>query len=340
MSIIGATPKALMCRKIHPVNLGQMKRKVFYSVALLITLGVLTAVFVQHLHYQSIRQKAVQDRQPIFYDGESFHVLTFVRLEDGGDLITHLRSLHSATKQGAWIYAGKVINNKHSDQIGPKEWSGVVFAQYPSRTVYEEERGENAYREALGSFAEHYEMGMRRPALLNLLYPQSLLVNKVLQKVTFKESPYPFTPMNGPAPEMTASNVESLSSEGLSEDIRDGMEMITRLRAESDHLGRDAAVVVNINKHGTAEQKSQDALYTKEMTGLMAELGYGPIHLGDAEPLSNDHNFDRVVLVYYPGTGYFADLFTSTFFQSIIGDKQLGDNQSTITVPILELIDE
>ena len=317
-----------------------MKRKVLYSVVLLFTLGVLIAVFVQHLHYQSIRQEAIQDRQSIFYDGESFHVLTFVRLEDEGGLITHLRTLQSATKQGTWIYAGKVLTNRHSDQIGPKEWSGVVFAQYPSRTVYEEERGGQAYREALGSFAEHYEMGMRRPALQNLLLPQVLLANKVFQKVTFKGSPYPFTPMNGLMPEMTASTVESLSSEGLPEDIRDGMQMIARLRAESDHLGRDAAVVVNINKHGTAEQKSQDALYTKEMIGLMAELGYGPIHLGDAESLSNDHDFDDVVLVYYPGTGYFADLITSTFFQSIIGDKQLGDNQSTITVPILELIEE
>ena len=322
---------ALVCRKFHRVNVGQMKRKVLYSVVVLFILGVLIAAFVQHQHYQSVRQEAVQDRQPVFYDEDSFHVLTFVRLEEGDDLISQLKNFHSATKQGTWIYAGKVIHNKHSDQIGPKEWSGVVFAQYPSRTVYEEEREEQAYREALSSFTEHYEMGMRRPALQNLLFPQALLANKVVQKVTFKDSPYPFTPMNGPTPEMTVSSAE---------DIQGGMEMIAKLRAESDHLGRNAAVVVNINRHGTAEQKSQDALYTKEMTGLMAELGYGPIHLGDAEPMSNDHEFDKVVLVYYPGTGYFADMFTSTFFQSIIGDKQLGDYQSTITVPILDLIDE
>ena len=317
-----------------------MKSKVLYLVVLLFTIGVLIAAFVQHLHYQSIRQGAVQDRQPILYDGESFHVLTFVRLEDGDDLITHLRNLKSSTKQGTWIYAGKVLTNRHSDQIGLKEWSGVVLVQYPSRNVYEEDRGAQAYREALGSFTEHYEMGMRRPALQNLLLPQVLLANKVLQRVTFKESPYPFTPMNDYVQDITANNVESLSLEGLPENTRNGIEMIARLRAESDHLGRDAAVIVNINKHGTVEQKLQDALYTKEMIRLMAELGYGPIHFGNAEPLSKDHNFDDVVLVYYPGTEYFANLITSTFFHSIIGDKQLGDTQSTLTVPITELIDQ
>ena len=45
-------------------------------------------------------------------------------------------------------------------------------------------------------------------------------------------------------------------------------------------------------------------------------------------------------VVHYPGTEYFAGLITSTFFQSIIGDKQLGDNQSSVTVPLLELIEE
>ncbi|MEM8488164.1 MAG: hypothetical protein AAF564_21620 [Bacteroidota bacterium] len=233
-----------------------------------------------------------------------------------------------------------MLNNKHSDQIGPKEWSGVVFTQYPSRAAFEEERGEQAHGEVLDSFAEHYEMGMRRPAMLNLLFPQTLLAKKIWHKVTLKESPYPFTPMDDPRLETTASDVDGLTSEELPEDLRDGMEMIARLRAESDHLGKDAVVVVNINKDGTATQQSQDAQYANEMNGLMAELSYGPIHIGNAEPLSNEHTFDKVILVYYPGAGYFADMFTSTFFQSIIGDKQLGDFQATITVPILELIDE
>ena len=41
------------------------------------------------------------------------------------------------------------------------------------------------------------------------------------------------------------------------------------------------------------------------------------IHAGDVLPLT-------------------ADMIRSEFFQGIIGDKQLGDNQSTITVPVLD----
>ena len=323
-----------------PFNLGRMKRKLIYIASLLFILVVVLAVYVQHLHYQTIRREAVQDRQPTLYDDESFHVLTFVRPEEDDDLITYLTNFQKASKEGTWIYAGKVLSNKYSDQIGPKEWSGVALVQYPSRKAYEDERGSQAYGEALNSFVDHYEMGMRRPVLKNLLLPQMLLANKALQKVTFNKSPYPFTPMNGHVQDMTATNAESLSFVGLPKNVRDGMELIAKLRAEGEHLGRDAAVVVNINKHGTEEQLAQDELYSKAMIGLMAELGYGPMHLGNAEPLSDDHNFDDVAIVYYPGTGYFANLLTSTFFQSIIGDKQLGDHQSTITVPLLDLIKE
>ena len=46
--------------------------------------------------------------------------------------------------------------------------------------------------------------------------------------------------------------------------------------------------------------------------------------------------FENVVLVYYPGVRFFADMVQSEFFQGIVGDKQLGDTQSTITVPVLD----
>ena len=62
------------------------------------------------------------------------------------------------------------------------------------------------------------------------------------------------------------------------------------------------------------------------------------MHVGSAVTLQGDPDFDNVVLVYYPGVNYFADLLTSTFFVGIVGDKQLGDTQATITVPVLDLL--
>ncbi len=71
------------------------------------------------------------------------------------------------------------------------------------------------------------------------------------------------------------------------------------------------------------------------MVSLMAEVGHGPVHVGAAVTLEGDADFDRVVLVYYPGVKYFIDMVQSKFYTGIFGEKQLGDTLSTPTVPIL-----
>lgn len=71
------------------------------------------------------------------------------------------------------------------------------------------------------------------------------------------------------------------------------------------------------------------------MITRMAGLTHGPMHVGRAVTLEGNARFDQVVVVYYPGPGYFADLIGSEFFQDIIGDKQLADTQAVPTVPIL-----
>ena len=309
-----------------------MKRILLFSTAALVVL-VAASAGMQHAHFDAIRQDRVQDKQPVFYNGESFHVLTFVRLHEGDYLVPQLKNFRSITEEGMWIYAGKVIFSRSSQQVGEKEWSGVVLMQYPSREAFENERASRPYTEALSGFAEHYEMGMRRPVLQNLLMPQLLLVNKTWRKVQFEPSPYPFTPAF-----QNQGALDSLAAQAMLEASSQGRKTLVRLREESDRLGKEAMVVVNINKMGTPEQRERDAAYSGAMLGLMAERNYGPIHAGDAVPFTRDHDFDNVVLVYYPGTGYFADMITSTFFQSIYSDKQLGDYQSTITVPVTDLV--
>jgi hypothetical protein len=296
--------------------------------------SVMVAACLQHAHYHSMRREAAQDRQPMLYDRETFHVLTFVRTRMGEDLINPLKGLYEATEEGMWVYAGKAIFTMPSAQIGPTQWSGVVLTQYPSRSAYEAERATLVYEEALRAFVEHYEQGMRRSALANLLIPQVLLVKKGIRAARFTKSPYPFTPARESMPGEIAQRI---SENVLPRRAKHGLEMMARLRAEGQP-GKPAVVVVNINKRGTPEQVARDKRYTNAMLGLMAEHGYGPLHHGDAEPLSGDHDFDSVTLVYYPGTLFFADMISSTFFQSILSDKQLGDNQSTVTIPVLELV--
>ena len=71
------------------------------------------------------------------------------------------------------------------------------------------------------------------------------------------------------------------------------------------------------------------------MMSMMAEMGNGPTHIGKAVTLEGDASFDNVVIVYYPGVEYFAEMIQSEFFTGIVGDKKLGDTLSSPTVPLL-----
>jgi hypothetical protein len=282
--------------------------------------AVLAAMLLQHLHYLDVRRHAAQDRQPLFYDKDAFQVVTFLKVREGADAIEAVRRFKQKTAgQGQWIYAGKVVVNVPSAQIGPVEWSAVALVQYPSRKAYETEAASAAYASALAEFERWYAQGARRNPVANLMLPQALLLKKLARAAKFAKSAYPFTPVD-PA---------KLPARGI--------EMVRRLRAEST-LGARGAVVVNLMKRGSAAQGRSDARYAGAMQDLMADRGYGPLHLAKAEALPGDFNFDNVAIVYYPGTNYFADMFGSTFYQGILPNKQLGDNQSTITVPILDLL--
>jgi hypothetical protein len=67
----------------------------------------------------------------------------------------------------------------------------------------------------------------------------------------------------------------------------------------------------------------------------MAEMGNGPMHIGAAVTLEGGADFGNVVIVYYPGVEYFAEMLQSEFFTRIVGGKQLGDSQSSPMVPRL-----
>ncbi len=281
----------------------------------------LVAALWQNANYLHARRAFVQDRQSLLYSGDVFHVLTFFKARGGVDPVAAIRAFrHETEGQGQWIYAGLVVVNVPSSQIGPVEWSAVTFVQYPSRMAYEAEASSPRYKHALAAFERTYAHGARRSAAENILLPQILLVRRIVHALTLAKSAYPFTPA---APEEIPER---------------GQRMMAALRAQAGGLGAHAAVVVNLQKRGTRAQEVADSKYTRAMSDLMAERGYGPMHLARAEALPGDFDFDRIAIVFYPGTGFFADMFGSTFYQGIYRDKQLSDNQSTITVPILNLL--
>ena len=112
------------------------------------------------------------------------------------------------------------------------------------------------------------------------------------------------------------------------------MLLVAGLLAHREY-GEDAVVVLNFVKNGTAEQRAANSGYAAQMLRLMAEMGNGPRHIGDAVTLEGEAEFDDVVVVYYPGVEYFAELLQSDFFTGIVGGKQLADSFSSPSVPLL-----
>jgi hypothetical protein len=111
--------------------------------------------------------------------------------------------------------------------------------------------------------------------------------------------------------------------------------MIVNELLNDRELGKDACVVLNFIKEGSKEEREANASYGGEMMGLMAEMGMGPVHMGKAVTLEGNAMFDGVVIVYYPGVEFFAEMIQSSFFGGISGNKQLGDTLSSPTVPLL-----
>jgi hypothetical protein len=288
----------------------------------LLLVGVLLVAAVamvwQHMRYLKLRRDVVQDRQPLLYGSETFHVVTYLQLPEGTDVIEPVRKLRETIESAPdaqLIYAGKaVVNGLTSAQLGEVRWSAVVVVQYPSREAYDAIASAEPYRQALAAFDRTYSHGMDRGVLFNLLLPQLFLAMRTRQIVTRQPSHFPFVPDPNVNPEQA--------------------QRLKALEAESE-LGADAVVVVNLLKEGTPEQRAASNAYGLRMFGMMAEGGMGPMHFARAVPIEGEARFDRVAIVFYPGVEYMTSMLGSTFFQGIVGGKQPSDTQATITVPIL-----
>ena len=301
------------------------------AIILLALVGIIAAVVWQQLRYLHARRDIVHDTQALVYSGGAFHVVTFLYYDAGAtqgaaddhDLFAAMRDLRAAAESGGdahVVYAGKVaVNALASKQLvdrfgGEVPWSAVLLTQFDSRAAADRIMARDDYRQSSARFSRTYSCGMQRSPWLNLGFPVVLLGKRVMQIVTGAPSHFPFVAAEpNPAIEVRAS----------------------QLLAAREY-GEHAVVVANLLREGTSANAAADRKYTQQMFGLMAEGVHGPMHIGVAVPLEAGDQFDRVALVYYPGVQYFADMMRSRFYRGIVGDKQLGDTQASITVPVLD----
>ncbi|MEM8995314.1 MAG: hypothetical protein AAGF23_11040 [Acidobacteriota bacterium] len=289
---------------------------------LILLAAAVAAMLWQHSLYSEIRRESAQDRQSALH-GESLHVLTYLSAPPEVELLSALRTLRASAERegtGRLIYAGKVIrNHRDSTQVTAAlgrdvEWQAIILQQFESREAYSRYLQDEDVRAALAEFPIRFAHGMRRSAALNLLLPQALLFRKLQRRLTLAPAIVPFEAVSG------AENKELADAAG---------EMLA-----ADGFGDEAIVVVNLMLDGDDAQSDANAQYGNQMLSLFAEQEHGPIHMGASVPIDHPLEYTSVALVYYPGVSYFQDLVRSTFFQGIIGDKQLADTMISITVPM------
>lgn len=291
----------------------------------LLSLMILGPMIWQHFTYLSARRDVLQDTQPLFYSSAAFHVITFLEVSQDKTLIGDVSRLVDAIEEsgGQLIYAGQAAFTSASQQIGSHDWDAALLVQYRSRDAYEKAVRQVNVHAALETFSVSYSHGMVRQPVANFLLPQMLLGMRIANLFRGRFFPEP---------------LESLPEAQWAPEWRDVLaKMVARLRG-LEAVNDKAVLVFNLMKSGTADQQAANRRYGLEMVSRMAAMAHGPMHVGHAVALEGDPDFKDAVLVYYPGPGYFADLLESRFLHSIIGGKQLADNQSVATVPIRALL--
>jgi hypothetical protein len=279
----------------------------------------------QHQRYTAIRRQIVHDQQTAFYSPAAFHAVTYFRLASGVEPVSALRPFVDHVRrlpETRLIYAGRAISTAVSAQLNEADWHAVVVVQHPSRAAFDGATSSEIYAALLKPFGRTYTHGMERSMAINLALPQLLLGRVMLDTLTLRGRPDPLTPVD-------ISQLEH----------RDRIEILLNRLQNARSLNDEALVMVNLSRTGTPEQQVSDAAYNQAMFRRMAHFDYGPIHIGKAVML-DETRFDNVMLVYYPGAGYFSDLIRSEFFTSIFADKQLADYQSVATIPLLPLLDD
>ncbi len=295
----------------------------YWTLSVLLIL-VLLAVAAQHFRYLRTRRNVVADRQELLHSPSALHAATLLSLSPGQQLLSGVREFVDAIERdrATVVYAGKIaVNALQSSQIPQEEWDAFVLAQYPSREAYVTAEANPDYQKARSRFANTYTLGMQRSPWLNLTIPVGLLARRIVDIIKRRPARYPFR---------RAQALDQLPTEAQRQRAR----LVEGLLANREY-GENAVVVLNFIKNGSAEQREANSGYGSEMLGLMAEMGNGPMHIGSAVTLEGEADFDNVIIVYYPGVQYFADMLESEFFTGIVGGKQLGDSLSSPTVPLL-----
>lgn len=306
-----------------PISIGEGRVKIAFGITATLLAAALVAIAAQEYRYFEARRDVVADRQAIFHSSSVFHVATLLTLSDEQELLSAVGSFADASEAagGHVVYAGKTFQSGSSPQVADEPWDAFILVQFASQDAYARAASDPAYQNARARFASSYAHGMQRSSAFNLFIPIVLLAKRVGDYVTFTPNRYPFVPAEIPA--------------DAPAEVRDQRDQLLQRLLANREYGRDAVVILNFLKQGDSDERKAMGGYGSAMFDLMAETGNGPVHFGRAVTVEGDATFDNLVIVYYPGVEYLAEMVQSTYFTGIFGGKQLGDSLALLTVPLL-----
>jgi hypothetical protein len=266
------------------------------------------------------------DRQDLFHSSDAFHVVSALKLKPGQELLEGVgRYVRGVEQQGAEvIYTGKVAfpRPRKSQQMPDLEWEAFVVSQYATRDAWETAAVSEHYMGLKCEFTRVWSLGMARKATLNLVVSLAMLQKRIRHFFSRAPATYPFEPVEVPADRRRQVDTQRI--------------FLEQVAAENEAFSEDALVIINFQKFGSASETRENSKYGDSMMSMLAEVGHGPVHLGRAVTLEDDVDFDQVAIVSYPGIKYFVEMVQSQFYTGIFGGKQLGDDLSSPTVPILQ----
>ncbi len=295
------------------------------TICVLVALAVLV-VGVHLRNHSQLRRGVLFDRQNLFHSSDAFHVVSALKLKPGQDLLEGVgRYVRGVEQQGAEvIYAGKLAfpMPRKSKQMPDFEWEALVVSQYATRDAWEAAGTSGSYKDLKSEFTCVWSLGMRRKTTQNLGVLLWMLQKRIRHAVSRAPASYPFEPVEVPADKR--------------DDVATLRTFMEQMATENEAFSKDALVIINFQKFGNASESRANDKYADSMMSMLSEVGHGPIHVGRAVSLEDDVDFDQVVIVSYPGIRYFVEMVQSRFYTGIFGGKQLGDDLSSPTVPILQ----
>jgi len=293
------------------------------DIVLIVLATIVVAAAWQHYRFLRIRRDCAQDRQWLLHTSDVFHVIVFFKLRNADKVVdTTARFAQHALSGGKarLIYAGQSAFSVHSQQLGQREWDGVMLIEYPTRTIFEECRAAPGFNEARMLFADSYLHGMRRNRRMSASFPLLLLRRRLKDLLLgrWRLAPLQVSPEFEASPDTNVWRVR-----------------VSRLNALHE-INRQGLVVYNLIKFSPSGFDDVVESYGSDLLSRMAALAHGPLHVGRSVALEEFARFDRVYIVYYPSARYFAELLTSQYFHSIVGIDRLGDMVRVPTAPITQ----